>query len=325
MSNFKHIPVELSCKLFDNLIRPIILYNSEIWYMDDYLSMYKALQRSNVSGKNVDILSFSDKPAFEKVHNKFCKSVLGVRKTSCNIAAKSELGRLPLDSFIKTQVICYFSRLNCIDINPLVKEAFYLNKNLHTDGVYTWYSFARSVMTEFEIDYENFENDNKSFKEIKLHIKREIKKTIKEKYDELVINKISSFDASSKLYLYSKLKSDVNVSDYLNLQNFNSRRILTKLRISDHNLEIELGRYKNIPREQRLCKSCKITDDEAHFFFHCQINNNIRRTFIDFIQTKYVNFNQLDAIDKLIFVLNPNMDVLPMVVDFVKQSFELRQ
>jgi hypothetical protein len=60
------------------------------------------------------------------VHHKFFKSVLGIKKTSSNITAKSELGRLPLDTFIKTQVILYFSRINCKEINPFVQEAFKL-------------------------------------------------------------------------------------------------------------------------------------------------------------------------------------------------------
>ena len=40
MSN-QHVPVDLSCKLFDSLTRPIILYNSEIWFMEEYFSVLK--------------------------------------------------------------------------------------------------------------------------------------------------------------------------------------------------------------------------------------------------------------------------------------------
>jgi hypothetical protein len=48
----------------------------------------------------------------------------------------------------------------------------------------------------------------------------------------------------SKLFLYSKLKTDIKLEDYLKLtQNFNNRQLLTKFRTSDHPLEIELGRY----------------------------------------------------------------------------------
>ena len=48
------------------------------------------------------------------INHKFCKAVLGIKKTSCNISAKSELGRLPLDSFIKHKLcstIPGFSRM----------------------------------------------------------------------------------------------------------------------------------------------------------------------------------------------------------------------
>jgi hypothetical protein len=55
----------------------------------------------------------------------------------------------------------------------------------------------------------------------------------------------------------------IKLEDYLStLNNFNSRKILTKFRISDHKLEIEIGRYKKVPREQRICKACKVFDNK---------------------------------------------------------------
>ena len=45
------------------------------------------------------------------------------------------------------------------------------------------------------------------------------------------------------------------------------RQLLSKFRLSDHFLGIELGRYRNIPRAQRLCKKCGVLDDEFHFLF----------------------------------------------------------
>ena len=50
------------------------------------------------------------------------------------------------------------------------------------------------------------------------------------------------------------------------IKNFNSCNILANIRISDHKLEIEIGRYKKVPREQRICKACKVLNDEKHFF-----------------------------------------------------------
>ena len=109
------------------------------------------------------------------------------------------------------------------------------------------------------------------------------------------------------------------------LTNFNSRKILTKFRISDHKLEIEIGRYKKVPREQRICKACKVLDDEKHLFLHCHINYNIRNSLIQEIEIYYPDFNKLDSIAKLKIILNPSRDILSNVVDYIKQSMELRK
>jgi len=36
------------------------------------------------------------------------------------------------------------------------------------------------------------------------------------------------------------------------------KQAITKLRVSDHKLIIEVGRHKNIPLEDRLCPFCKL-------------------------------------------------------------------
>jgi hypothetical protein len=70
-----------------------------------------------------------------------------------------------------------------------------------------------------------------------------------------------------KVQLVEILKTDIKLEDYLKLSKFfNNRQLLAKFRTSDHPLEIELGRYKKIPRHQRLCKTCKVLDEEIHFF-----------------------------------------------------------
>ena len=80
MSNFVNVPADLSCKLFDTLIRPILLYNSEVWFMENYLSIYKSVNRSRSHGTICDTLSLGDKFCFEKIHHRDCKTILGIRK-----------------------------------------------------------------------------------------------------------------------------------------------------------------------------------------------------------------------------------------------------
>jgi len=68
---------------------------------------------------------------------------VGVKKSSTNLAVRAELGRLPLESFIKTQTSLYLLRLNNDNINPLLKEAFHLSKILDKEGLYSWFTYAK--------------------------------------------------------------------------------------------------------------------------------------------------------------------------------------
>ena len=325
-ANFQAIPVKLSIKLFDTLIRPVLLYNSEVWFMDNYFSIYKALKRSLQTNNNCDTLSLEEKFSFEKIHNKFCKSVLGLRKTACNISAKSELGRLPVTSYIKTQVLLYFSRLNSLNMNPLVVEASNINKKMHNEGIYTWYSFAKNIFEEFDLDNSDYELFDKPFNKIKQTLKKEFKTTIYDTYCKKIQTKLSSLTDSSKIYLYSKIKSEFKIENYLtDMPNFKTRQLLTKFRVSDHNLEIEVGRYKNTPRNERHCLICKQLEDEYHFFLYCNRNNLLRNQLFDKILTFHPNFMSEQPLDKLIYILDPKFELLPAVGNFIKQSLELRK
>lgn len=191
--NFNSIPVNLSCKLFDILIRPILTYNSEIWFMDDYFSISRAISRSEQSGSVCDTLSLEDKFCYEKIHNKFCKYILGLKKIACNISAKSELGRFPITDYIKTQAILYFCRLQTDPINPLLKEAFSLCKSVDSDGIYTWYSFIGNIFKELDLEITDFENFTRPFASIKHSLKKKIKKVINDSYSKKNIRKTFIF------------------------------------------------------------------------------------------------------------------------------------
>ena len=51
-----------------------------------------------------------------------------------------------------------------------------------------------------------------------------------------------------------------------------------KLRCSDHDLHIEIGRHKNLRLDKRLCKHCDSQDveDKIHFLFRCNKYAQIR-------------------------------------------------
>jgi hypothetical protein len=78
---------------------------------------------------------------------------------------------------------------------------------------------------------------------------------------------------SPKLHFLSTFKSEFKIEEYLNqVNNPTYRRLLTQFCVSCHTLNIEQGRYRKIPLEQRFCEFCDAneTEDEFHFSLSCK-------------------------------------------------------
>jgi hypothetical protein len=86
--------------------------------------------------------------SYDRIHNKFCKFILGIKKCSSNFSARYELGRYPIDNFIKTQSLLYEDRLLAVDTPETLKECFFLSKSLHVKGLFSWYSYINHVRTK---------------------------------------------------------------------------------------------------------------------------------------------------------------------------------
>ena len=164
-----------------------------------------------------------------------------------------------MENFNKSQILLYFARLCTTKLNPLLKESFSLCQNLDSQGIYKWFSYAKSIIDETGLDILQLQNTTSS-NQVKLP-KKYAKSTLKFYYENLINNKLSKLDQKRKLYLFSNLKQNLSVESYLSISNFEYRKLITKLRISEHNLLIEKGRHLNIPREQRLFSHCTCIDD----------------------------------------------------------------
>ena len=80
------LPIDLQLKLFDSTILPIMTYGCEIWG-------YENLQM------------------FERIHNSFLRSITKCRNSTPLYMLYGELGRYPIEIFIKTRIIGYWTRI----------------------------------------------------------------------------------------------------------------------------------------------------------------------------------------------------------------------
>ena len=62
------------------------------------------------------------------------------------------------------------------------------------------------------------------------------------------------------------------------------RILITRWRLSCFDLKVETGRYRGIPREERLCPICNVLEDEDHVIFNCRAYESIRTQFTDLLE-----------------------------------------
>ena len=71
------------------------------------------------------------------------------------------------------------------------------------------------------------------------------------------------------------MKDDFKEEQYISdVKYYKYRSAMAKFRISAHTFPIEKGRWRSIPRDQRMCPLClgNLIGDEKHYISHCTID-----------------------------------------------------
>ena len=65
------------------------------------------------------------------------------------------------------------------------------------------------------------------------------------------------------------------------IKDIKKRVAITKFRLSDHKLEIEIGRYHRpkLKPDERLCQVCDAIEDEMHCLMSCKLKQDLRFQF----------------------------------------------
>lgn len=169
----------------------------------------------------------------------------------------------------------------------------------------------------------------------KNYSKNKLKSLLKKRLRELFLKQWTEFRDSynedhGKLNTYFKFKSSFEFEQYLNINNKDKRKILTKFRISDHSLRIETGRHERVinrdtgklvilPRSERVCQYCcdGCPEDEIHFLLKCQLYDDTRQIFLNQLVTSFPNLKNLSTNQLYIWIMS-NEDI-----KFNKQLIEV--
>ena len=150
--------------------------------------------------------------------------------------------------------------------------------------------------------------DVKKVKNMKIDLQSLIYSKLKQKYNFVWRSEIydrNNKQGGNKLRTYRLFKDNISLEKYLLILNEDERRVLTKFRVSAHNLEIEKGRYIGVKTEDRICKLCNTgVEDETHFLLQCPVLENKRTQIINNIKNVNTNFNNLPNKSKLIWLMS---------------------
>ena len=285
-----NIPVKTSIKLFNTFISPILLYNTEnlTCLSDKELTKFDHnFIFSNIASSKIDV-----------THRKFLKFVMGVSKSCPNVSIYGETGEIPLSLKSYRLTLNFWYRITNLPDTSLVKQALLENIHLRTN----WIRTIEVLVNTLELT-DKIGNHSKFMGAAKSAVDKGYQKWWKTVLQD---------SEQSRLSFYKKVKSEFEMENYLNITNFQQRRHISKLRCSDHGLEIEKGRHKNTPRNERLCKLCKSgqIEDEEHFLLDCSLYSTLR--------LKY-NFEHINEVTDFF-----TGDTLNTLGKYLKEAFEVR-
>jgi hypothetical protein len=275
--------------LYNYMVKPILLYCCDFW----------------------GTLKHPKNSPIERIHLSFYKQLLGVRKQTNTYGVHLELGTTPLLFNAIKGSIKNWERIRQHNCNDLLMAAYEeaTNNNL---------PWATTIKHTFETNgmLETYLSDPEIYESEAPHIL--LFQRLKDQYNQEALTGIKE---SSKLKLYSELKTETGTEDYLTyITNIKHRVDLTRLRLSSHSLNIETGRHTSTQRENRICTLCNTNtiEDETHVLVNCPMYNDLRTTHI---QETILTSNACDR-DRAIKILK-SQDLKP-VAKFIHETFTTR-
>jgi hypothetical protein len=228
------------CQLFDSFVGSVLSYGSEVW-------------------------GFTKCQAIERVHLKFCKRILRVKQCASTAGVYGELGRYPLYITRYMRILKYWFKVTNSE-NCILRTIYNVAKSdLLNKGCKNWVYNVKDMLCSNGFGYVWDNPGSVKSKEFLLEFKTRMIDCFKQKW-------LSDIHSSPSLDFYTHIKSALEYEPYLDsVSSVSQRSLVTKLRISAHNLNIEIKRYgpNRLQRHDRLCELCESGDIEDEYHFVC--------------------------------------------------------
>jgi len=232
-----------------------------------------------------------------------------------------ELGRYPLYINILLTAVKFYQRLTSVKPDKLIFNAFQESYKLYENKKNSWVLSIYFLLHQIGIDKNRINSDD---------LIQMLKNKLVQRYKKRWAGIISDIanNQTGKLRTYALFKTYIYKEKYLSvIKNREVRKCVTAFRISAHQLEIEMGRYKNVPLNSRICKLCKSNEveDEVHFLLNCSCYEHERKNLFDKVQLSCENFSSLSPKNKIIWLMsNEDNNIIELISNFIHDCTKKR-
>ena len=296
----KRMPASRAFQLFDSLVTPVALYASEFWFP---LSIPKKCFNSKEQ-----LLGSWEHLSCETINQSCSRMLLSVHRKTSRLAVMGELGRYPLSVKAMSQCINYKACLASKPADSLVGLAMAEMRSLAGQGKDCWLARVDKMERLLNLPVTRFSKTSG----------KKVTSFVKSCFDRCWLDQIKSSrigadgQTHNKLSTYSSVKAFFGREPYIDLvRNRNQRSQLSRLRLSAHRLECEIGRYKRpqVPRDQRFCRYCppqpgpggqtvRPVDTECHCLTECQVGQVEWLDLYNDISSRNCRFSSICNADK---------------------------
>ena len=183
----------------------------------------------------------------ETLYFQLIKSAMNVRPNTPNFIVLIESGLLPIRALVLKRQLKWFRKF---------KQSLRVNsaRKIVLDEL-----SASNVKIEYLQHYISLDEKYRYPKDIYAEALSEVQSKIR--------TKASDAENHYRFYVYLMINPDLLPSPFLSCVNVGD--VITRFRCGSHNLPIETGRWRRIPRQARLCPVCHVMGDESHVLFNC--------------------------------------------------------
>ena len=284
---------EVTIILYNAIVKQILLYASDFW--------------GAIETKNSPI---------ESMHLQFCRHLLGLSKKASINASLMEVGFYPLHIEAKMRVLRNWLRISREDCNELLQK-FFTSEDINDC---TWKYNVGAILQKYGFGFiVNAEEDTKTS-----FIDKKFEQILRNKFYDEAVGSMSS--PASKMVLYACLVEKDRPKYVSKVPSVTNRILFSKMRVGDHDLQIQKGRYSNTPRSERYCQHCvNQVEDECHFLLHCSLYEDVRQERDAGVISICPEYSAFSDFEKLKYLLKGDSErIIELTSAFLGKSTDIK-